>query len=587
MTGHKIKAGYWLAFLGVKFAWVLPLRTSLVVLLTLFSQVAHLLAFLLPLKIVILLGSDGVPRYFPPSFAQLDRDLLVVILGVATVGFFVAHTLAEKLIDWVTKSAAHMLVERNKKLVLFENQDQVAEGAYQGFARALAGLIFCSLALVALAWVYPEMAIVMSGYLAAATLLVLGLCSYSERAREWIHTNLSGLLDNLNAVGFFCVFGYLVVDFVVLQPPGILVAILSILAGRQSFGRVAAAIKELYRLYNQREKLDAIFFHGRPLLKVVADKPGSFWQHLTPGQRSNWVEPLLREFCDVDTQDSEAIDRDLEWQQPTYPNIGVFLYRAQDAVWMVKLFGQKKGSASQHEATLLADAPKGLPAPEFQGSSQYDAFPCGVYRLDQGKVVSARHHGSARFQVYSQLLSVELTKPFVRRYLRSMSTLPHRMSTTWLDRLVVAVISSEQSESLEKLRLYWQELCDFLNALPLAIYNPSFKPGSLWQAEASGDLCVLFWERWSLEPAGAGWPTGGKALEQLQEAHEEACKHRKSMRHFPFEHLVLASLAFELEQHVKNQKLDMAVETSRHLWKTLESFVVHEASGKELENQSR
>ncbi|MDO0946709.1 hypothetical protein [Chromohalobacter israelensis] len=586
MSNHDVKAGRWLAVLGAKFAWVLPFRTSLVVLVTLFSQIAHMLAFLLPLKIVILLGSDGVPRYFPPSFAKFDRDLLVVILGVATVGFFVAHTLAEKLIDWVTKSAAHLLVERNKKLVLFENQDQVAEGAYQGFARALAGLIFCSLALIALAWVYPEMAIVMSGYLAVVTFLVLGLCSYSERAREWINTNLSVLLDNLSAVGFFCVFGYLVVDFVVFQPPGILVAILSILAGRQSFGRVGAAVKGLYRLYNQREKLDAIFFHGRPLLKVVADKPGSFWQHLTPGQRSNWVEPLLREFCDVDTPDLEEIDRALEWQQPTYPNIGVFLYRAQDAVWMVKLFGQKKGSASQHEATLLADAPHGLPAPDFQGSSQYDAFPCGVYRLEPGKTLSAHHHASARFHIYSQLLSVELTKPFVRRYLRSMSTLPHRMSYSWLDRLVVAVITPEQKESLEKLRIHWQELCDFLSALPLVIYNPSLKPGSLWQAEASGSLCVLFWERWSLEPAGAGWPTGRKALAKLHEAHQEACKHRKSMRHFPSEHLMLSALAFELEQHVKNQKLDMAVETSRHLWKTLESFVVQETPDNDLDSQS-
>ncbi|WP_227370537.1 hypothetical protein [Halomonas sp. M20] len=551
-------------------------------LLTLFSQIAHLLAFLLPLKIVILLGSEGVPRYFPPSFAQFDRDLLMVILGIATVGFFVAHTLAERLIDWVTKSAAHLLVERNKKLVLFENQNQVAEGAYQGFARALAGLIFCFLALIALAWVYPEMAMVMGGYLALVTVLVLGICSHSERTRDWVSSNLSGFLANLSALGFFCVFGYLVVDFVVLQPPGILTAILAILAGRQSFGRVAAAAGGLYRLYGQREKLDAIFFHGRPLLRVVADKPGSFWQHLAPGQRGKWVAPLLREFCDVETPAQEEIDEKLEWQQPATLNVGAFIYRKQGVVWMAKLFGQKKGGASQHEATLLADAPRGLPAPEFQGSSQYDAFSCGVYRLAPGKVVSSQHHGSVRFQVYSELLSVELPKPLVRRYLRSMSTLPHRMSATWLERLAVAVVTPEQRRSLKGLSLHWQGLRDLLSALPLVIYNPSLKPGSLWQAESSGDLCILHWEKWSLEPVGAGWPLGGKALDQLLEAHEQARKHRKSMRHCPFEHLVLAALAFELEQHVKNQKLDMAAETAKQLWQTLEGLVEVNKLEKEL-----
>lgn len=544
------------------------------VLVTLFSQITHLLAFFLPLKIVILLGSDGMPRYFPPVLVQFDRDFLVMILGVATVGCFVAHTLAERLIDRVTRSAAHLLVERNKKMVLFENQDQVAERAYQGFARALAGLVFCLLALIALAWVYPEMAVVMGGYIALVTAFVLGCCSRSERARGWVSANLSSLMGNLSAVGFFCVFGYLVVDFVLFDPPGILMAILSILAGRQSFGRVAAAVGALYRLYSQRDKLDAIFFHGRPL--VVADKPGPFWRCLAPGERGRWVAPLLQEFCGIEAPDPKGIDKTLEWLQPATPNVGAFTYRQDDSVWMVKLFAQKSRGARRHEATLLADAPRGLPAPKFQGTSQFDAFPCGVYRLEPGKVVSAQNYSSARLRVYSELLSVEIPLSLTRRYLRSMSTLPYRMSVAWLDRLEVAVVTSEQRKSLAGLRRYWQKLGSLLGSIPLAIYTPSIKPGLLWQVEASSNLIVLHWERWSLEPAGAGWPVGDKAFDQLVEAHEQARNCRKSLHDCPFDHLVLAALTYEFERNVKSQKLDIAAETASRLWRTLEGCVIEQ-----------
>ncbi|MFY0992595.1 hypothetical protein [Halomonas sp. C05BenzN] len=584
MTVYEVKAGRWLVSLGAKFAYVVPFRTLLVVLLTLFSQVSHLLAFFLPLKIVILLGSEGMPRYFPPSFAQFDRDLLVVLLGVATVGFFLAHALSERLIDWVTTGAAHLLMERSQKLVLFENQNQIAEGAYQGFARALAGLVFCLLALITLAWLYPEMAMVMSGYLALTAMLVLACCSRSEGARDWVSSNLNGFMGNLSALGFFTVFGYLVVDFVLLQPPGILVAILSILAGRQSFGRVAAGVGGLYRLYSQREKLDAIFFHGRPLLRVVADQPGSFWQHLAPGERGKWTAPLMQEFCDVDTPEQEEVGNALKWLQPATPDIGVFTYREDASVLLLKLYAHKRAGAAQHEATLLADAPKDLPAPDFLGASKFDSFPCGVYRLEPGKVVTGRHHRSGLVRVYSQLLLVEMQSPLMARYLRSMSTLPQRMSLVWLERLAVAVVTSKQAQALEGLRRYWQDLRDLLSALPLVIHNPSVKPGALWQAEPSGSLCLLHWEKWSLEPAGAGWPVGDKALEQLIQAHQHACNHRELLRNYPSEHLVLAALTYELEQHVKNQRLEVSVQTATQLWKTLEDFVVQQESEQELDS---
>lgn len=64
----------WSLSLGAKFSRVVPFLTLAIVILTLVAQIASLLSFFLPLKMIILLGSEGMPRYFPAAFAQLDRD---------------------------------------------------------------------------------------------------------------------------------------------------------------------------------------------------------------------------------------------------------------------------------------------------------------------------------------------------------------------------------------------------------------------------------------------------------------------------------------------------------------------------------
>ena len=70
------------------------------------SQIAALLAFFLPLKVVILLGSEGFPRYFPQAWAAYDRDMLVASLCAATEVFYVLHWLADRIIQWGTDAGS-------------------------------------------------------------------------------------------------------------------------------------------------------------------------------------------------------------------------------------------------------------------------------------------------------------------------------------------------------------------------------------------------------------------------------------------------------------------------------------------------
>src|SRR5699024_6821580 len=156
----------WLKSLSAKVFRVVPGGTSFIVFMTLISQITAMLASFIPLKVVIMLGSDGIPRYFPASFAQLDRDVLIAELSVGMLGFFVLHLLAEKSIAWVTGISTSRLLEKSQKLVLFENQDELAANAYHRYSRALASGVFILLALTGLGWFYLSMSLAIVGYLA-------------------------------------------------------------------------------------------------------------------------------------------------------------------------------------------------------------------------------------------------------------------------------------------------------------------------------------------------------------------------------------------------------------------------------------
>lgn len=573
----KQKYFHWLLSLGAKFARVVPARTGLIVFLTLVGQVSSILAFFLPLKIIILLGSEGTPRYFPEVLAALGRDTLVVWLSLATVGFYAINILAEKVIDGVTAGATETLMARSHKMVLFENQEDIAARAYQSFSRALSGFTFGVLALAGLSFVYSEMALTMACYIALASAGVIIFCAKSVEILEYVQKNLTGLMNNLSAIGFFLVFGYLVIDFVWLEPPGIIVAIISILAGRQTFGRITAAVTGLFRLYQQRQKLDVLFFHGRQLRPPELPGHSTLWDYLGPDYRKKWVPEVLKEFDALVSSEDEGQGIQLEWQQTASPQVGAFVCYQNDSVCLVRIYGKNQSVLARHEATLLADPPLELPGPAFIGSTLVRGYPCNLFRLQKGQALTRRASKQLALRMMAELLSVEPPPPLVQRYLRSKPTLVDRLNINLLDKALVAASTEKQRMASERLRFHWDVLISIFQGLPIGLNNPLINNSIMWESE-SGSQVLLDWEKWSLEPTGAGWPTTAAAMKELEDVYKAVASKRKSLQSIPVEHLQLAALTFELERLVLRQQLDLAVDLLPRLWALLKPVTETEKS---------
>lgn len=577
MISTVLGALRWCVSLAAKFGRVVFWRTSLIVLVTLVSQISTVLASFLPLKVVILLGSNGMPRYIPDVLAAQGRESLIVLLSAATVGFFLLHLLAEQLIAVITTQATRRLLAKSHKMVLFENQDEIAANAYQRFSLALAGVVFTVLALTGLFLLYSDMAWALTGYVMLAAIVLCVLGARSTSSRECLESQLPRTMKLTSGIGFFAAFAYLVVDFILLEPPGVLIAIVSLLWGRQVFDRLATVVQNIAALYKHRVKIDALFFHGKVLLPLTRENR-TIWPLLDPEIRGKWIATVLEELI-PEWKGCKHIH--IEWYPSGTPNVAAFMVteKLSSAHFLVKLFGVNRKSVALHESTLLSDAPKGLPAPVFWGGTQVERFVCSVYRVPDGApVVQGKDSRHLARQLRTRLLAVEPPEAMVHRYLRSRPLLWQRIQPSFLKRLYVAVVSAEQKQQVSRLLELLPELQYHLKSLPLAIVNPALGSGRVWSEAQTGESIAFNWGRWTLEPVGAKWPVGtevrksGGELERLEKQLKAAAEMRPALIEVRVEQAKLAALASALEERCQRQQISDGLELVGRILDCLEAL---------------
>lgn len=553
----------WNASLGAKFLRVVPYVTSAIVLLTLGSQIAMLLASFLPLKVIIMLGSEGTPRYFPEFLAALEREVLIGILSAGTVGCFLIHLAAERMIERATGFASSRLLANSQKMVLFENQHGLAASSYQRYSRALAGGVFISLALLGLGWFYPMMALVMLGYFLFVLLLLWQGARYRVGFRNRLDNELGPLMGVLGTVGFFVAFGFLVFDFIFFTPPGMIVALVSFLLIRQAMQRAAGMIGDLASLYRQKFKLNALFFHGQVFKPLQIESKKSVWPLVVPEARASWVSEVLAALVGDESEKFECY-----WHQLGSANVAGLRVVGVEQQLLFRLYPRHRSSWALHEAGLMIDQPGALPAPSWVGNTHVEKFPCLVYRLESGRSPSGRQVKRLTMRIHSSLLSVGIQQDKLSRYKRSKAMLWQRLEVSVLERLRVACDTPEQQRALLCLMSKLPLLQKGLAALPVAVHNPETTQYSIWILD-DGRPILLDWGRWTLEPVGAGWPETEQTLSMLGEALTEGAAKRAELAEVRVEQAELAALAFALERECNRQRYNQALELIPRILKRL------------------
>jgi hypothetical protein len=546
---HSLKETLrWTLSLGNKLRHKVPQATTLCVLASLTSQTAMLVAFLLPLKVVILLGSDGLPSYYPPILAPLGRETLIIWLSITSVAFYGLNLLAEYLVKISASRGAKRLLASTGKLTLFEDQDEIASNAYKQFTSALAGSLFVVLAILLLLWLYPVIPLLLGIYM-TGIVLVLAFASGHASIRKSLEKHPVTLITVVTSVAFLLSFIGIVADFLIGTPPPLTSAIVALLLSRQLTNKIKTSSASLSKLLQHRSQIDALFFHRQILPKEPATAK-TVWPLLLPAQRRSWAPQVL---AAVAGNEWPAPFR-INWWSLGEQNIAALHCEYHDRPGIfLKLFEHNRTRQALHEATLLSVPPLQLPAPIFLGTTMLGGFHCHVLQLPERAArqineITAQQH----LQLLHSLLAVQPPKDLIARYCRSHPLISQRLSESMLQRLdAVAPGGLQELLEIREQIDHWRST---LHAMP-----PGFcvkpEPGSLLETQ-DGELLLLHWGNWSLEPCGYGWPTDPQ---ELQRALTAAQLQREDLASTTTDQLLLVALSAELERFLQSGQPDKAL----------------------------
>lgn len=553
---------YWSAAVLKKFFKLVPLPTLTLVALTLVSQFSRMLAFFLPLKVIILIGSTGTPRYFPDSWAALDRDFLVIALSLATVFFYAVSLSSERLLSFMAEKGAAGVVAGTHKLVLFTNQDEVASQAYQKLAAGLATGALAVVLTLLFSLVYPGFLLAIVSYVLAASAFV-ALIGHRGEARIELQQKAGTLIGLLSGIGFMMLFAFMVADFLLWEGVSFMVALISLLLSRQLLNRLDGVLKDAIWLNDKRLQINAIFFTGHRLEKMPDHaRNRKFWNFLSLSENCDLLLPILAQGKGHELADGARVK--CRWKQSGLADLLTFDVEVKAAEeeterYLLKIFGKRHRKAAMSEADILSSASGHLlPAPELVYIGEMEGFDVHLFRLPDWYDPSCAAAAKVRIEWLAKYWCVEPDKTLLNRYQRSHPLLQHRLSLSMLERLSTVAGARDDKAILEKAKYRFEDILEELNLLPLTVLNPGV-PRELSFVSETGELIQAHLGNWALEPIGVGIPHAESWLPKLDELLAEASEIREALLNIPAARIRLCACCSTFEQNFNKQKYADAI----------------------------
>ncbi len=547
MIKDIIETVNWLLRLTVRFLKGAPGPTSLVILLSLLLQALTMIAFLLPIKVIMILSSPDIPQFFPEAYSQLNRDTLVISLGAVALTCFLLISFVKRGIKFASQLGAGELQAKAQKITLFPNQNTVASNAYLKYSELLANLTFSTLAIAVLFYLYTDVAILLLLYISLSFIALLLVASFSPSLHHALATHTHNVTSNLNNVGFFVVFIFVVIDFLYATPPSFFIAMLSMVIIRRLLSLLGASINKAISLQGQKQKINAIFFHHKPFALSTEVEPESFWKLFDHGLTSNWLKEVIAKVTDSDSSLSSV-----DWlqTQETHQLVLKVSLTNQARVFLIKLFDKKFIHLASHEASLIEQHSSSLPCPPLLLVTTISGHPCHLFEITGFKTTTKEKIKGQTICLQKQLLKTTPAAHLLQQYKRSKRTLWQRLDASVFNDLST-VANIKHAHVIAQAKKVFPEIKNRIKSLPFAISISSEKArrGILLE-NTSGVIYTVSWESWTFEPIGYGWKTNDMSLKALEEELTQAYNAAPQLSNIPFENIMLASLLSAFEKKI-------------------------------------
>lgn len=543
----------WPLLVGAKFLQVHPVGTICAILLALPGQLALIASFLLPIKIIMLMASEGMPNFMPSITADMDKKMVISLLAGLSITSFAFHHLANKTIQKIALSGVSRIERRNQKLHLFEGQEELTRNSYTRYIDSVASANFVLLGTALLFVIYPEVAITFLTYIAACIIGTLIIGKTSSPSTASLMESVQKNLPTFSGIGFFIIFSLVLIDYVFFSIPNNFIALLlSIIIGRQILSQTSAITTSIFFFNRQKQKLKALLFHGE-VFRPTPSRDNSAWAFLDSSTTS------YRQLLETVRSTDKAFDNnpELNWQDSGIPGV-IFLIaenKYSDRRLLIKVFDKKRSSEARHEAALLLDAPETLPCPKLVNDTTISGLNIHIVDITGYLFPLDISRKPSKDDLKLSVSMTTIPNTLLSRYIRSHSMLWDQLGE--LQTRQFELISKEKktvSAFLAKL----PRIQDELKRLPLRLFNPHLLNTNIYAQSPTGEIHLLHWGRWSLDPLGANLGHHSITSNLLNPKDESKGQDLDPMT---------ALLSRQLCQQTKQQLLLAATETMKKLSK--------------------
>ncbi|VVO02044.1 hypothetical protein PS834_02744 [Pseudomonas fluorescens] len=549
-----LKSIRWYYSVSAKIARIVPGYTLALIIITLASQLSLLAASFLPLKAIILIGSPSIPEYFPEYWKTLGRENLFIGLSIAAVASYFFHLLAEKLIRNLTETGSKNLLANSSKMILFEDQENIANRAYLRFTRSLASAFFVVLTILLLGTFYNDLMIAIFTFWFVLIVLFFLVRAISKSQHEKLLSIINDAPNTVASLGFFAAFGFMIYDLLDESPPEIFAALIGVLLSRQIMHRVAIFAHDTNSLITQHFQLSALFFHVHKLTQPQPNADVNFWNHLAKYTRPELLGNVISEV----TGDT-LIVIGARWHQTGVHDVVAFEVSTKHTQseyterFLVKIFNLKRSVLAINEATLLAEAaPCNLPTLPFIGATSVATFHCHIFKWSDLEKFNPLEFKEPTYDILKRMMLTTPPPALVNLFSRSRPLIWDRLNAAELSKFELAIATTEHIQILRSFLASHEAIVHHLKSYPLQVTNIDISKDHLLFDNKDQKL-VSHWGLWSLEPVGAGWPTSHKELIRLEGVFYELQNSRPDTAALSINDLKLSALLFALDKLLTKQ----------------------------------
>lgn len=528
----------WIARVMAHFLKVRPITTMAVLLLSAVSQVMSVAAMLLPLKVVILAGSEGVPSYLTFLMTPEEKPEWILILAILAVVAFLLTLLLEKLSKDLANAASMEVLEGANELAVAGRGREKAQTFYYQFSNTVAAYAFCAAIFVLVGYLDTFLIGVLFALFAAKYLGIAFYFSFVDtfnpgKFYRYISAQPGPFLNVLASIAFLVGFFVILYPILIGEPVNVLIALVSIIALRRAFGSLTTAIGGTVRLFRKRHIISPLVFKSRKMEARETDEARAFREIFDKTGR----EALVREAFEDSLNSS--VEAEVFWQDPAFPQFNTFLIRAaipgdeqESRLYQQKVFPERFHHFFETEDLLFRHLPRRtLMAPEVIAQFRKGRFLCQLCEYGTGQSFSGKQWKEVVPRIVKHLWELEPPRALVKAYDSSHPRMEKRLTEALIKRLQVAIDDAEESESLDRFLKQLAAIQERIAAVPLSVWNPEIKPANVVR-RGPGDQILMSWHKWRIDPIGMEIPPAINRTELqpiLDEVSAKRCSRKSGL----------------------------------------------------------